>query len=101
MHRGRGQRCGTGRLSAYQNIPMRTTSITSQFRGYDVIYVSAHDMLTQLRSSRADTTHDRKMLRFTVNGVIELLMVESGWCISGLLLHRMGWSPWTSLRRTN
>ena len=33
--------------------------------GYDVIYVSAHEMLTQLRAARADATHDRKMLRFT------------------------------------
>ena len=33
--------------------------------GHDVIYVSAHEMLTQLRAARADATHDRKMLRFT------------------------------------
>src|SRR5262249_35089129 len=33
--------------------------------GHDVIYVSAHELLTQLRAARADATHDRKMLRFT------------------------------------
>jgi DNA replication protein DnaC len=35
-----------------------------------VIYVSAHDMLTQLRSARADATHDRKTLRFTTPDVL-------------------------------
>lgn len=44
--------------------------------GYDVIYVSAHDMLTQLRSARADATHDRKMLRFTTTDV---LIVDDLW----------------------
>jgi DNA replication protein DnaC len=33
--------------------------------GHSVLYVSAHDMLTQLRAARADNTHDRRMLRFT------------------------------------
>ena len=32
--------------------------------GYQALYVSAHEMLTQLRSARADATHDRKLLRF-------------------------------------
>ena len=39
----------------------------------DVIYVSAHELLTQLRSARADATHDRKMLRFTTP---QLLVVD-------------------------
>jgi DNA replication protein DnaC len=38
--------------------------------GHDVIYVSAHEMLTQLRAARADATHDRKMLRFTTPGLL-------------------------------
>jgi DNA replication protein DnaC len=33
--------------------------------GFHVLYVSAHDMLTQLRAARADASLDRKMLRFT------------------------------------
>lgn len=33
--------------------------------GHDVIYASAHELLTQLRAARADATHDRKMLRYT------------------------------------
>lgn len=33
--------------------------------GYNVCYVSAHRMLSQLRASRADQTFDRRLLRFT------------------------------------
>lgn len=33
--------------------------------GHTVLYISANDMLQQLRASRADGSHDRKMLRFT------------------------------------
>jgi DNA replication protein DnaC len=33
--------------------------------GQSVAYTSAHEMLGQLRASRADNTHDRKLLRFT------------------------------------
>jgi DNA replication protein DnaC len=33
--------------------------------GYQAIYVSANEMLTQLRAARADDSLDRKMLRFT------------------------------------
>ena len=33
--------------------------------GHDVVYISAHEMLLQLRASRADASYDRKMLRFT------------------------------------
>jgi len=33
--------------------------------GHSVLYVAAHQMLTQLRAARADQTYDRKLLRFT------------------------------------
>lgn len=33
--------------------------------GYSVLYTSAHQMLGQLRASRADNSYERKMLRFT------------------------------------
>lgn len=33
--------------------------------GFSALYISAHDMLSQLRASRADDSHDRRMLRFT------------------------------------
>jgi len=33
--------------------------------GHSVVYVSAHRMLSSLRSSRADQSYDRKMLRYT------------------------------------
>lgn len=33
--------------------------------GHNVLYVAAHDMLTQLRMGRADQTYDKKLLRFT------------------------------------
>lgn len=32
--------------------------------GHRVLYTSAHDMLTQMRASRADDSVDRRMLRF-------------------------------------
>lgn len=41
--------------------------------GFHVLYISAHDMLTQLRVARADATLDRKMLRFTTP---DLLIVD-------------------------
>lgn len=41
--------------------------------GYNAIYISAHDMLTQLRAARADATHERRMLRFTSP---ELLVID-------------------------
>lgn len=41
--------------------------------GYHVLYVSAHDMLTQLRASRADGSFDRRMLRFTTP---DLLIID-------------------------
>jgi DNA replication protein DnaC len=53
-------RSGVGKSHIAQALGLRACRA-----GYDVIYVSAHEMLTQLRSARADATHDRKMLRFT------------------------------------
>ena len=41
--------------------------------GCNAIYISAHDMLTQLRAARADATHERRMLRFTSP---ELLVID-------------------------
>lgn len=40
--------------------------------GYQVIYVSANDMLRQLRSARADNSIDRKMYRLTSPEVEEV-----------------------------
>ncbi len=33
--------------------------------GHKVLYVTAHDLLSQLRASRADGSYDRRLLRFT------------------------------------
>lgn len=41
--------------------------------GYKVLFVSAQDMLKQLRASRGDDTHDRRMLRFTTP---DLLIID-------------------------
>lgn len=41
--------------------------------GYNALYVGAHDMLLQLRTARADSTHERRMLRFTSP---DLLMID-------------------------
>jgi len=41
--------------------------------GYSALYLSAHDMLTQLRAARADNSYGRRMLRFTTP---ELLIVD-------------------------
>jgi DNA replication protein DnaC len=41
--------------------------------GHSVCYTSAHQMLSQLRASRADQTYDKRMLRFTAP---ELLVVD-------------------------
>lgn len=38
--------------------------------GHSVLYTSAHDMLSQLRASRADGTFDRKLLRYTSPDVL-------------------------------
>lgn len=41
--------------------------------GHTVLYMSAHQMLTQLRAARGDNSHDRKLLRFTTP---ELLIID-------------------------
>jgi DNA replication protein DnaC len=41
--------------------------------GHEVLYVSAHEMLTQLRSARADASYDRKLLRLAS---AELLVID-------------------------
>ena len=38
--------------------------------GHSVLYVPAHDMLRQLRASRADGSFDRKLLRFTTPALL-------------------------------
>lgn len=41
--------------------------------GYSALYVAAHDMLTQLRASRADQSYEKKMSRFTAP---DLLIID-------------------------
>lgn len=41
--------------------------------GYTALYVAAHDLLTQLRASRADQTYDKKLARFAAP---DLLIVD-------------------------
>lgn len=41
--------------------------------GHDVVYISAHQLLTQLRAARADASYDRKLLRFAS---ADLLIVD-------------------------
>jgi DNA replication protein DnaC len=41
--------------------------------GHTVLYVTAHEMLKQLRAARADDTYDRRLLRFTTP---DLLIVD-------------------------
>ena len=35
------------------------------FSGYKVLYITANDMLKQLRAARGDGSHERRLLRFT------------------------------------
>ncbi|HEY8378648.1 MAG TPA: IS21-like element helper ATPase IstB [Nannocystis sp.] len=42
-------------------------------QGHHVLYVAAHDMLTQLRTARADQTYERRLLRFTTP---DLLIID-------------------------
>lgn len=46
--------------------------------GYSVHYVSAHDLLTQLRAARADASLERRMLRFTSPDL--LILDDLGLC---------------------
>lgn len=41
--------------------------------GYNALYTAAHDMLTQLRASRADLSHEKKLARFTAP---DLLVID-------------------------
>ena len=41
--------------------------------GHSALYIAAHDMLSQLRASRADQSYERRLLRFTS---IDLLVVD-------------------------
>lgn len=41
--------------------------------GYNALYVAAHDLLTQLRASRADQSHEKKLGRFTAP---DLLIID-------------------------
>jgi IstB-like ATP binding protein len=50
-----------------------SATLYERMSGYNAIYISAHDMLTQLRAARADATHERRMLRFTSP---ELLVID-------------------------
>ena len=59
---------GTGKSHLAQAIGRRACQA-----GYAVLYVSAHDMLTQLRASRADNGFDKRMLRFTAP---DLLIID-------------------------
>jgi DNA replication protein DnaC len=61
-------RAGVGKSHIAQALGLRACRA-----GYDVIYASAHEMLTQLRAARADASHDRKMLRFTTP---QLLVID-------------------------
>jgi DNA replication protein DnaC len=51
---------GVGKSHLAQAIGHRACMV-----GHDVVYTSAHEMLLQLRASRADASYDRKMLRYT------------------------------------
>ena len=60
-------RAGVGKSHIAQALGQRACRA-----GYQALYVSAHDMLTQLRAARADETHDRMLRRFTTP---ELLVI--------------------------
>ena len=40
--------------------------------GYSALYIPAHELLTQLRASRADLTYDKKLARFTTPDLLIL-----------------------------
>lgn len=52
---------GVGKSHIAQALGMRACRA-----GFSVVYTSARQMLGQLRAARADGTHERKLLRFTV-----------------------------------
>lgn len=53
-------RAGVGKSHVAQAIGHRACRA-----GYKVLYITAHDLLSQLRASRADNTYDWRMRRFT------------------------------------
>ncbi len=59
---------GTGKSHLAQAIGERACRA-----GHSVCYISAHRMFAQLRASRADQSHDKKLLRFTSP---ELLVID-------------------------
>lgn len=59
---------GVGKSHLAQALGQRTCRA-----GYNALYVAAHDMLTQLRASRADNSYERKLLRFTTP---DLLIID-------------------------
>lgn len=59
---------GVGKSHIAQAIGIRACQ-----SGHSVVYTSAHQMLTQLRASRADQSYDKKLLRFTS---ADLLVVD-------------------------
>src|SRR5437764_5391723 len=52
-------RAGVGKSHIAQALGQRACRA-----GYQALYVSAHDLLTQLRAARADETHARRLHRF-------------------------------------
>jgi DNA replication protein DnaC len=58
-------RAGVGKSHIAQALGQRACRA-----GHQVVYVSAHELLMQLRAARADATHDRKMLRFTTPALL-------------------------------
>ena len=58
-------RAGVGKSHIAQALGQRACRA-----GHDVIYVSAHELLTQLRAARADASHDRRMLRYTAPALL-------------------------------
>lgn len=61
-------RAGVGKSHIAQALGQRACRA-----GYQALYVSAHDMLTQLRAARADESHGRRLQRFVTP---ELLIVD-------------------------
>lgn len=53
-------KAGVGKSHLAQALGLRACRV-----GYSALYVSTHEMLTQLRASRADQSYERKLLRFT------------------------------------
>lgn len=51
---------GVGKSHVAQALGQRACRL-----GHKVLFVTAHDMLKQLRAARGDGSHDRKLLRFT------------------------------------